>query len=445
MAGWRLWRAPRPAIAWLLATDLLVAAWAATAWVTDDADVLGRSALLRFVVFAACATAHLVGTREPEERRRDADRRTEHVDQTSIWLFAAAIVLPVPLVLVLVGLVRVQRYLIARKPLHTFAFTSAAITAAALGVHALATATPLHAWLTGQRDLPRELSADTLIAAGALSAAVGIYFLAQAVLVGVARGLITGGWSLPHLLGDRRTNLFILTTLGMAVCAGVLQAFAVPLMLIMVPIAVRSTRVEQQLAQKTADAAHDPKTELLNDRGFHPAATVQLCGDRLAGRPSALLFCDIDWFKQWNTRLGHIGGDHVLRALAKVLRTTVRESDLVCRWGGEEFLVLLPGATPDEAVEIAERIRLRFATTTLTVKQPAGGQKTTLNPRERDGEGFTISIGIAVSPAHGTELETLKDTANHAMHQAKDQGRNQVLLSPVQQEPVRGAGQWGGR
>jgi diguanylate cyclase (GGDEF)-like protein len=430
MAGSGLWRKPRWAIVWLLVTDVLVAAWAATASFQGH-ETLGWSVLLRFVVFAGCATAHLVGTREPEERRRDADRRTEHVDQTSIWLFGAALVLPVPLVLALVGLVRVQRYFIARKPLHTFVFTSAAIAASALGVHALSAATPLRAWLTGERDLPREPTMDMLIAAGALSGAVAIYFLAQALLVGVARGLITGRWSLSNLLGDRRTNLFILTTLFMAVCAGVLQAFLVVLVLVMVPIAVRSTRVEQQLKQKTADAEHDSKTELLNDRGFSPTAAVQLYGDQLAGRPSGLLFCDIDLFKEWNDRLGHIGADQVLSALAKVLRATVRDSDLVCRWGGEEFLVLLPGTDADEAVEIAERIRLRFATMALTVKKPAGGQEITLNSDQRDGDGFTISIGIAVSPAHGTELDAIKEVANQAMKTAKDAGRNQVVLAPV--------------
>lgn len=430
MEGWGLWRKPRWAIVWLLATDLLVAAWGATASSTGD-EALGWPTALRFAMFAGCATAHLVGTREPEERRRDADRRGEHVDQTSIWFFGAALVLPVPLVLALVALVRVQRYLIARKPLHTFVFTSASIVAGALGVHALSAATPLQAWLTGERDIPRELGLDMLIAVGALSGAVAIYFLAQALLVGVARGLITGRWSLPDLLGDRRTNLFILTTLFMAVCAVVLQAFVVLLIVVMVPIAVRSTRVEQQLKQKTADANHDSKTELLNDRGFSPQAAVQLYGDQLAGRPSALLFCDIDLFKEWNDRLGHIGADHVLRALAKVLRTTVRDSDLVCRWGGEEFLVLLPGATAAEAVEIAERIRECFATMALTVKKPAGGQEVTLNPDERDGDGVTISIGIAVSPAHGTELEAIKEVANQAMKTAKAQGRNQVVLAPV--------------
>ena len=430
MEGWGLWRKPRWAIVWLLATDLLVAAWGATASSTGD-EALGWPTALRFAMFAGCATAHLVGTREPEERRRDADRRGEHVDQTSIWFFGAALVLPVPLVLALVALVRVQRYLIARKPLHTFVFTSASIVAGALGVHALSAATPLQAWLTGERDIPRELGLDMLIAVGALSGAVAIYFLAQALLVGVARGLITGRWSLPDLLGDRRTNLFILTTLFMAVCAVVLQAFVVLLIVVMVPIAVRSTRVEQQLKQKTADANHDSKTELLNDRGFSPQAAVQLYGDQLAGRPSALLFCDIDLFKEWNDRLGHIGADHVLSALAKVLRTTVRDSDLVCRWGGEEFLVLLPGATAAEAVEIAERIRECFATMALTVKKPAGGQEVTLNPDERDGDGVTISIGIAVSPAHGTELEAIKEVANQAMKTAKAQGRNQVVLAPV--------------
>ena len=355
---------------------------------------------------------------------------------TSIWIFSAALTLPALLVGALVVVVRVQRYLIARKPLHTFVFTSAAIACSALGVHGVSAATRVRSWLTAAGSLPHEPAAGMLIAAGGVAAAVVVYFLVQAVLVGVARGLITGRWSLPDLLGDRRTNTFILTTLCLAVCAAVLEATLLPpLLVVMVPIAVRCTRVEQQARQDQADkeqlrvdALHDPKTGLLNDRGFSPAAAVQLYGDQLVGRGSALLFVDVDVFKRWNTRLGHIGGDQVLHALARVLRSCVREADLTCRWGGEEFVVLLTGTEAAEAVQIADRIRLSFATMTLTITKPAGGHQI-----GRDGEGCTLSIGVALSPPHGTDLE---DIANPAMKQAKSNGRNQVVLAPGASTPA---------
>lgn len=420
--AWSLWKKPRWAIVMLLATDALVAVWAALA--VAASDPVTCSDATRFAVLAGCGLAYVVCTREPEERRRHADRRGEHVDQTSVFLFPAALLLPVPLILALVLMVRVQRYVIARKAPHTFLFTSAAIAASALGVHAVSVTTPLYSWLTGA-------TTDVLVAAASVAAGVAVYFTTQGLLVGVARGLITRRWALSELLGDRATNQFILSTLMLAVLTGLALAFAVPWVLGVVPIAVGSTRLEQQLNQMTADANHDSKTGLLNDRGFSPAAAEQLSDDQLAGRPSALLFCDVDWFKKWNTELGHVGGDQVLRALADVLR----ESDLSCRWGGEEFLVLLPGATADEAIKIAERIRLRFATMTLTVTKPAGNEEVTINPDQREGEGFTLSIGIAVSPVHGTDLEAIKEIANRAMQRAKDDGRNRVVLatSPSEQ------------
>jgi diguanylate cyclase (GGDEF)-like protein len=430
-----LWQQPPAAVTWLVGVDLAVLTWAVSGAV---AEKISGWVLLRFGVLVVSALLHVVGTRESEERRRHAHRRTEHVDQTSIWIFTAALALPVSLVLAVVLVVRAQRYLIARKQWHTFVFTTGAIVASALSAHEVAALTPLRSWLSGGGLPPHHSVTITAMALIGLAGSVSVYFLVQSILVGVARGLITNSWSPAGLLGDSSANLFILTTLALAVLTVLAQAIVPPLALIMVPIAVRATHMEQQLSQARAereqlraDALHDPKTGLLNDRGFSPAAITQMYGDRLRGRYSALLFADIDKFKDWNTKLGHIGGDQVLGALAQVLRSTVREGDLTCRWGGEEFLVLLSDTDPAMAVQIAERIRINFATMPLTVKRPAGGQDMVLNPNERDGEGFTISIGIAVSPTHSTDLDELKEIANQALRSAKHNGRNQVVVAPA--------------
>jgi diguanylate cyclase (GGDEF)-like protein len=432
IARWELWNLPRQTLAWLLATELGVLVWAVAAAATDR--VTGGS-LVRFGVLLLCALAYLVATREFEERRRHADLRTEHVDQTLIWLFTAALALPVPLILVLVGVVRVFRYRIARKPWHRFLFTTSAIEASALGVHAIAAHTPLGAMFSGA-GLPVHAPPATIatVVAG-LAAAVAVYFLAQAVLIGVIRGLTTGRWSLTDLLGDRATNLFLLGTLGCAVLAALAQATVLPLELVMVPVAIRSTTVEQALrhrdvenARLAVDAGHDPLTGLPNRRYFDPEAALHLVKDANAGRPTALLFADLDHFKAWNTRLGHIGGDELLKAVATILRAHTRLGDVPCRWGGEEMAVMLPGTDAREAVRIAERIRLAVHDLRLTIALPAGGKPVQLN--ENGIPGLTVSIGVAVAPDHGTDLELLEQRADQALDHAKATGRNLVVIAP---------------
>jgi diguanylate cyclase (GGDEF)-like protein len=429
VAQWDVWRLPLRALAWVLVTELSVLAWGMSAALADHVSM---GALLRFGVLLACTLGHLIGTREPEERRRYADRRTEHVDLTSIWLFTAALALPVSLVLVLIVTVRAQRYLIARKAWHRFLFTSSAITASALGVHEVAALTSLGTWLSGTGPSPHHSVTTTAILAAALAAAVAVYFLLQALLVGGVRAMTTTNWSWSTLLGDRDTNLSILATLGLAVLAAVAQAYLLPLDLVIVPVVLRSTRVEQALRHATAERDHDALTGLPNRRGFYPEAAMHLIDDQMAERETALLFLDLDHFKQWNSRLGHIGADEVLKAVAKVLRTHTRQGDVLCRWGGEEMAAMLPATGPAQALEIAERIRISVSELRLTIRRPVGDKPIQLN---HDGvPGCTISIGIATAPDHGTDIDALQETADQALYKAKDRGRNQVVLSCLHSE-----------
>lgn len=416
---------------WLLLTHVLVTVWAV---VTVQDRYRWRDLLVATMLMAA-ASVHLVCTRVPEERRRAADRRGEHVDQTSIWVFTAAVLLPVPLVLAVVGAVRWQRWRIARKPAFRFLFTSMAIAASALGVHTVAEATDLRSWLTGLRGWPTQPT-SMLTAAAALAAAVAVYFLAQVVILGVARGLATGAWLPPELLGDRHTNAFILVTLAIAVCATVLLALSPALALVMIPVAVRSTRTEQHLAQARAeseqlrtDALHDALTGLLNRRGFDPAAALALVTDQSQRRATGLLMLDLDHFKQVNDSLGHVGGDAVLIAFATTVRGQTRDQDLVCRWGGEEIAVLLPGADRAEASGMAERIRAAVATMTVPISRPAGGSPLVLGAGGQGG--CTVSIGVAASPIHGGDLTQLQQVADTALYEAKNAGRDRVVEAPA--------------
>lgn len=138
---------------------------------------------------------------------------------------------------------------------------------------------------------------------------------------------------------------------------------------------------------------------------------------RRTGHETALLFCDLDHFKQVNDLHGHAGGDQLLKTVAERLKTAVRDQDLVARIGGDELLVVLVGVQNlDNAVAIAEQLR-------RAVAQPVAWQNQTLR--------VSLSIGVTLLAAHET-IDQLVARADTAMYQAKQQGRNRVLpiLSP---------------
>jgi diguanylate cyclase (GGDEF)-like protein len=121
---------------------------------------------------------------------------------------------------------------------------------------------------------------------------------------------------------------------------------------------------------------------------------------------------DLDRFKCVNDTLGHQIGDEVLKCLADVIQRSVRSSDIICRYGGEEFVALLPRVTEDEAFRLAERIRRTME------KEPM--------PTDRV---ITLSLGVAVSPQHSNDPNTLFRLADEALYAAKEAGRNRTMLA----------------
>lgn len=451
--AWTLWTLPKACLAWLLLTDMAAVAASANGIVRESVPTTRQWIL--FGALAVAATLHMVFTRPTEERQRAArlsKGKVEHVDQTSIWLFSAALLLPVTLVVPLVVLIRAQRYRIARRPPSRWVFNSSSILLSALGVHWVGLVTGLTRWL--ESGHVKTISAVSLVAVAGVAASIAVYFAVQAVIVGVYRGLQTRTWTFAGTLGTRSDNVLIVYTLLLAVLATVVAGFAPLLLALMAIVAIRCTRDEHRKSQLAAergqaelDALHDAKTGLLNARGFGLHSEAALTQDRVQGQSSAFLMCDLDHFKQWNTRLGHVGADLLLRAVADTVRANVRPTDLVSRWGGEEIAVLLPDTDVTQATEVAERLRCAVENLTLTVSRPAGEGTITIPgtniPR------CTISIGVAVlSGGDGKPapelLERVTRLADDAMYVAKATGRNRVCRAdgvPIQ--AVRGDGEDG--
>lgn len=159
-------------------------------------------------------------------------------------------------------------------------------------------------------------------------------------------------------------------------------------------------------------ATSDYLTGLLNRRGFFAVATQLVCLAQRNGSSVGILMLDIDHFKAINDRYGHKAGDRVLREIAGLVKKSLRTSDLVCRFGGEEFIVFLPATTPTMTAEVAQRIRQAIESAII------------------NGISLTISIGTAegtVGSAPRDQLQNFIKHADAALYQAKNSGRNCVV------------------
>ncbi len=161
-------------------------------------------------------------------------------------------------------------------------------------------------------------------------------------------------------------------------------------------------------------AAHDPLTGLANRRKFTERFDHDMALSARNGVPLSVLMIDIDHFKAINDRHGHMAGDACLKALAGVMHESVREMDLVARFGGDEFIALLPDTPEEKALLVGERMRRDSAA--LSVTSTAGSEPVR----------FTISVGEATTSGGVRSLEQLLGRADEAVYRAKRAGRNYV-------------------
>jgi diguanylate cyclase (GGDEF)-like protein len=176
-------------------------------------------------------------------------------------------------------------------------------------------------------------------------------------------------------------------------------------------LADRALRLRRDRDHVRVLADHDAMTGLLNRRAWTERAAVLLADG--SARPIALLFLDLDYFKQLNDSRGHGQGDRALVAVAKALLAELRPGDLLGRYGGEEFVALLDGANEQQAMQVATRLCRRVN----RLEIPVGG----------DAKLLSISIGIALRE-EGDDVASLVERADKAMYDAKLNGRNRVCM-----------------
>jgi diguanylate cyclase (GGDEF)-like protein len=389
----------------VLAVDLALIGWelAETQWRADDLAL--AVALLAGAVICIEAIRRLG---QPSGVSRDL---------LSAWWLPIALLLPPIYTLLAPFAVGFALYARGRRttPVYRRMFSSAA-----LGLAGAATSVTFHRAWPNAAHVILSGAPDWLSHPQVVLTAVGcavLFGLVNTAIVAVAAHLAEPELPLRDVLWDRETLLLDLTETCVGILVAITCALSPLLLLVALPpvILLQRSLMHQQLQ---AAARTDPKTGLLNAAAWQREADAEVNRALRAGPQQnsqlAMLLIDVDHFKRVNDSHGHLAGDEVLKSLAAELRQQVRDSDVVGRFGGEEFTVLLPRADATEALRIAERLRRSASTLSIFAADVR--------------IGVTISIGVAVLGMDGHDLFELLAAADLALYRAKDKGRNQVCL-----------------
>jgi diguanylate cyclase (GGDEF)-like protein/putative nucleotidyltransferase with HDIG domain len=348
-----------------------------------------------FALGIAAAVTQLFVVRAPHNR-------SYHT--SVVFLVAAALLLP-PELIVLIGIVQnVPEWLKIRYTWYVQTFNICNYTLSTLA-----------AWATFEAvsDVSSFARGNVQFALGGLAACVAFVatnhvLLSTMLVLGRGRSFReTGLFSFEH----HSTNL-VLCALGVALAAfWEFNPWLIPMVIAPLIVVHRSLSVPQLQAEARIDA----KTGLFNARHFGVALGEELGRAARFERPLSLMMVDLDLLRDINNSYGHLAGDAVLKGIAEVFRAQLRHYDVPARFGGEEFSLLLPETPPEEALEIAERIRRAVAEREFDVE-------TSSEPIRA-----TVSIGVAGYPKDGTDANELIHQADLAVYRAKLQGRNRVL------------------
>jgi diguanylate cyclase (GGDEF)-like protein len=407
--SWQLFALPHFVVGYvflIIAADLGLTGWGIAVTPIRAADAALFAALL------ACGAVCIEATRrlgQPTGVSRDL---------LSAWWLPIALLLPPVYSLVAPIILGVLLYLrIRRTPAYRRLFSSAALGLA--GAAASMTFRHLGPTAAASQSVPWLSHPEAhawFMRPSAVLAALGsaaLFNVLNTGMVAVAAHSAQPQARWAEVLWDHESLLLDLTEICVGVLVVVSCALSPVLLLVALPpvIVLQRCLMHQQLQ---AAARTDAKTGLLNATAWQREADTEIARALRGGESLALLLADVDHFKRVNDTHGHLAGDEVLRGLAAELRQQVRGSDVVGRFGGEEFVVLLPRADAAEACKIAERLRHRASVMGVYT----------------DGVALdvTISIGVAVLGPHGQDLFELLAAADSALYRAKDAGRNQVRL-----------------
>jgi len=336
-------------------------------------------------------------------------------DMLAVWFIAAAVLLPpfyalvMPIPLTLFRMLRTQPG-VAHRRVFSAAANGLAYAGASVLFHSFPASLAGHAPGTGLHVI-----AWTAILGlcGATGISVSNAFLTTAV------GLSDPAANLREMAFGREAALSDLVQLSYAFAITLPAAISPFLLPATLPIVLVQRRFMMH-AQLQAEARFDSKTGLLNAATWQQEAQIEVSRAARTRTPLAVAMVDIDHFKLVNDTYGHLTGDAVLSALSASMRALLREYDLVGRFGGEEFCILLPHTSEHAAGEIAERLREKLSQISITPNHDSGPDTTVR---------VTVSIGVACMHQSRRDLDDLIAAADAALYYAKETGRNQVKMA----------------
>jgi diguanylate cyclase (GGDEF)-like protein len=361
-----------------------------------------------WLAFAILLAAAIVQTElsVKAERIRRFFAGNPHVSVSSVWFFAATLAMPPALAAVLTVLICGYLWLrVASVPGARLYRTAASIATYVVTVFAARSVADLAGLDPGAPGV-------VPVAAAALT-----FFLVNTLLVMIGFKLHDPSRPILSFAGSASENVLDAATLCLGAAAAVLlsaRPWLLPLLVLPLVLLHRG-----ELGRRLELlSGHDHKTGLLTIAEWRARADAELGRSARTGEACGILMIDVDHFKRVNDTYGHLAGDDVLRAVAEAVRGEVRIYDSVGRFGGEEFVVLLPGIGRTHSVAVAERIR--DAVGKLVVAAEEGATRI---------DGLSVSIGVAVHPASGSEVDQVLGAADKAVYRAKNTGRDRVCVT----------------
>jgi diguanylate cyclase (GGDEF)-like protein len=401
---WGLWGLSEPLRSYVVAVPVVAAVLIALAAATTHWRIKD---LLIFAAMMAAGVVVIEATRDIQVPHGTLVR-----DMRAVWYLAIAVLLPpIYVLLAPIPLTVYREWRTRDGVMYRRVFSAAACSLAyactCVGFHSL----PATALRLGSGVHALEWTA-----------ALGVF---GTLGMAINNGLILGALKLSQPQARLRALMFS----GDALFTDLVQlsyAFAITLPVAINPFLLPATvpivlaqRRFMMHAQLVSQTRIDAKTGLLNAATWQREADVELARAVRTHTPLAVAVADIDHFKSVNDTFGHLAGDQVLRELARSLEGSLRDYDIVGRFGGEEFTLLLPQTNPFEAARIAERIRDQIDQQTITIDD---GSREGLRLR------VTISIGVATLNGSHRDLNDLIAAADSALYQAKSAGRNTVRV-----------------
>ena len=403
--SWPVWDNPR----WLVRFILAVAALAAIAIsVSARMTDLHPGQLLLFGFLLACSLATV------ELTRRAGENAGLTKDVGGVWELPIAILLPP--VYALIG--PIPRIMLTQFRTRSMPIYKRIFTAAAIGLSYGGASLAFH---TVNQEVIRHIPGSEARSAAWILAVAACGTLQWAVnnclvLTAVKSQDPTASVRKLALTREPLHNDAIELCVAVLVTIGIAKS---PMAILFALPFVTLLQRSQRHAQLVNDSRYDAKTSLLNAGTWEREASAEVARANRTRTSLAVALIDVDNFKAVNDTYGHLAGDKALRALSRTIKIFLREYDLVGRFGGEEFALLLPQTDEQDARRVAERIRAHIAEMPIDADDKAGSEIIRI----------TISIGVAALSTTGSQLTELLATAAAALYRAKHAGRNQVLVT----------------